>query len=212
MITAIRPAAGDETFLAETHSLGLLSTLRTVQMRPGSGPTQLLLTGLCADTSAMPDGSTSPARAMRSRASGEDGFTLIELLVVMIVIGILAAIAIPSLLSQRNGANDAGAKQMAGTAEHAGVIYSLNNGSYTGMTASSLKTIEPSLNITANGQTVLASAGATVTGYSVAAVSSAGDTFNIIVSNGGVSRTCTVAAGNGNTTTNTGGGCTNGTW
>jgi type IV pilus assembly protein PilA len=143
---------------------------------------------------------------------GEDGFTLIELLVVMVVIGILAAIAIPSLLSQRNGAKDASAKQTAGTAEHAAVIYSLNNGSYSGMTPASLKTIEPSINTTANGQTVLASAGSTLTGYSVAVVSPAGDTFNIAVSNGVLSRTCTIASGNGNTTTNTGGGCTNGVW
>ena len=159
-----------------------------------------------------PQSETQPKRSALSRASGEDGFTLIELLIVVVVIGILGAIAIPSLLSQRNGANDAGAKQTANTAEHAAVIYSLNNGSYSGMTATSLKAIEPSINTAVSGQTVLAAASATLTGYSVAAVSAAGDTFNIVVSNGTLSRTCTVAAGVGNTTTNTGGGCTNGAW
>ncbi len=145
-------------------------------------------------------------------AGREEGFTLIELLIVIVVIGILAAIAIPSLLSQRAGANDASAKQMASTAEHAAVIYSVNNGTYSGMTATSLKSIEPTINTTANGQTVVASATSTLTGYSVATVSPVGDTFNVIVSNGALSRTCTVASGNGNTITNTGGGCRNGVW
>jgi prepilin-type N-terminal cleavage/methylation domain-containing protein len=44
-----------------------------------------------------------------SRAQDE-GFTLIELLVVMIVIGILAAIAVPVFLSQRAKAHDASTK------------------------------------------------------------------------------------------------------
>ena len=69
------------------------------------------------------------ARIRKSMEEKDQGFTLIELLVVMIIIGILAAIAIPVFLNQRKKANDtAGKADVSTLGKEIATYYVDNNG------------------------------------------------------------------------------------
>jgi type IV pilus assembly protein PilA len=70
------------------------------------------------------------SRIRKSMDERDEGFTLIELLVVMIIIGILAAIAIPVFLNQRKSGYDAGTKSDVKNAATAEETYYTDKGAY----------------------------------------------------------------------------------
>jgi type IV pilus assembly protein PilA len=155
---------------------------------------------------------------LRQRSSDEGGFTLIELLVVILIIGILAAIAIPSFLSQKGKANDASAKELARTGQTTVETYATDHGGeYTALNGAAGLTIlheyETSIQTAAGGNNAYLSA---VTGtsneYKVTATAvgaTPAHTFTIErKANGETTRTCTPTGKTGAE----GGGCQNGTW
>jgi type IV pilus assembly protein PilA len=125
---------------------------------------------------------------LRERGQDEKGFTLIELLVVILIIGILAAIALPAFLNQRAKAQDSEAKSNVRTAQTAMETYYTDNQTYASATKALLEGIEPAL----KNAKALTLSGLAADGYSVAVTSKSNDAtvFTITNTAGVVTRSC----------------------
>jgi len=156
---------------------------------------------------------TATSRYSAPGAHPEGGFTLIELLVVILIIGILAAVAIPAFLSQRRKAQDGQAKDAVKTAQTTLESFHTENETYV-TTIGALKAIEPSLPPQGYGPMQLSLNDEGIDTYRLGVASASGTAFYVRkVAGGSVVRFCTVPNSGGcGATLSSGPAAGNGRW